>query len=124
MEHTEVFYKQQRRFLEKVSVVCNKYLEGEKSFNNSFCSEFFSSGVTQQYHMLYCDLVYISDASEMCKKMRILCCTEDSHSQQCAAAWQDLKYFTKFDMLEEVGVRLCPEAVKVETEFYLAFKTN
>lgn len=80
-----------------------------KSFNNAFCSEFFSSKIVQQAFIIIIDAIFADrDISVLCYKFNIFCC--DLHREQwkasrkniiirviealeCQKKWADLKEF-------------------------------
>lgn len=91
-----------------------------KSYNNSYCKDFFSSPVVQTYNALYSDLVYSGDPAEMCEKMKVSCCM-GQHSCECGGVWQDIWEYARVGMLEELGLRVSvPERQGMAVESYLS----
>ena len=91
-----------------------------KSYNNSYCKDFFSTSVVQIYNALYSDLVYSGDPEEMCLKMKVSCCM-GQHCCECDGVWQDIWEYARVGMLEELGLEVSvPERQGMAVESYLS----
>lgn len=92
-----------------------------KSYNNPYCTDFFSNPVVQWYNALYCDLVYGADPVEMCKKMKANCCEMAEHHFGCEGMWREVWMYARTGMLLELGLQVnVPEPEMPAVETYLA----
>jgi len=83
----------------------NSMRTAPRSFNNAYCSGFFSSLTVRAYNRLFCTLVYSAGPTEMCAKMKACCCGGE-HTKHCETVWERVHQYVRADMLRELGIQL------------------
>lgn len=68
-----------------------------KSFNNSFCRDFFADELMQKTFLILIELMFSdSDPSKLRTKLKFYCCTLEQHSDQCYKSWTELRDYLNF----------------------------
>lgn len=83
----------------------NSLRTAARSYNNAYCSSFFASATVRAYNRQFCALVYSASPSEMCAKMKVLCCRSE-HTSHCVTVWDSVHQYVRADMLRELGISL------------------
>ena len=79
----------------------------EKSFNNTYCRNYFRSSLTRKSFKLYLDFLFNgSSVNELCDKFDFSCCSHKSnHNVDCKEKWMSLEKYLKVDLLSELGIK-------------------
>lgn len=79
-------------------------LEGENSFNNAFCSLYFSSESIRESYYYYIELLFVNlDPDFLSEFFEISCCRE-KHDFRCLEKWLVLKKYLNHIMIEDLDL--------------------
>lgn len=72
-----------------------KTLIREKTFNNTYCEDYFSEFIVKESFILYIDyLCKGSTPKELCEKFGFFCC-KGEHNDECEIKWEKLCVYSK-----------------------------
>lgn len=75
------------------------------SYNDSFCTELLAVESVTDYFQTYLSVVFSdTDLQSLCTKLKVKCCAEAEHTQQCTEVWRQVQGFARWDMLARLGL--------------------
>jgi len=75
------------------------------SYNDSFCAKLLAAEPITAYFQTYLSVVFSdTDLQSLCTKLKVKCCAEAEHTQQCTEVWRQVQGFARWDMLARLGL--------------------
>lgn len=75
------------------------------SYNKRFFAHFMGRSASLTTAFLYfCEVVFAGTPEVLCTAWNMKCC-EGSCGLECVRKWADMKEYTKYDLLEELGIK-------------------
>ena len=94
-------------------------MDDSKTCNNTYLRSFFARSIVQVYNYVFTELVFAGDPARMCKKMKLECCMEGQHGEECREKWRLLKVFTRGEMIREVRGEVSEEVEREARKWLL-----
>jgi hypothetical protein len=80
--------------------------DSQRSFNGTFCKNYFESELIRESFSVYIDLIFSNfDPEVLCGKFEFRCCREENHGIECLQKWVSLLQYLKIDMIDELGLK-------------------
>lgn len=79
--------------------------DSQKSFNGTFCKNYFQHPYIRESFSIYIDLIFSNfDPEVLCEKFEFRCCRGNKHRIECLEKWNKLMNYLKLEMIEELGL--------------------
>ena len=106
----------------KASNINNEIL---KSFNDTFCRDYFNSEVVVESFVKYLAIIFSSmDPESLIERFKFRCCRNEengSHNDECKENWIELRKYLEETMIQELKIKQEPEILQIREEYKVDF---